>query len=207
MPHAGVARLYLSMFNEKNVQPICDTLRKFQSKIKILEIHLNAANAILTVSELQNQATNKQERLASPIRPNHQHSCRSFPKPHELFRLIKSLRAASTLKIVCESDQSSFIQENQYAAFIGSFGRQQPKDEDYLINSPDKRAEREKKKKTAPLSVIEVQGCQFKPSFYKIIVKAIDQKCLSCVSYLSLVSCAIQDPEGSTLLKAIIHRR
>ena len=71
MPHAGVARLYLSMFNEKNVQPICDTLRKFQSKIKILEIHLNAANAILTVSELQNQAANKQERLASPIRPNH----------------------------------------------------------------------------------------------------------------------------------------
>ena len=52
MPHAGVARLYLSMFNEKNILPICDTLRKFQSKIKILEIHINSSKAILTAQEL-----------------------------------------------------------------------------------------------------------------------------------------------------------
>ena len=123
-----------------------------------------------------------------------------------LFQLIKSLRAASTLKIVCEGDQAGFIQEHQYAAFIGSFGRQPPKADDYLINSPCNGAGRGKKK-TDPLSIIDIHGCQFKPSFYKALEKAIEQKSLSCVSYLSLVSCAIQDAEGAILLKAIIHGR
>ena len=124
MPHTGVVRLYLSMFNEKNVQPVCDTLRRFQSKIKVLEIYLNNANPMQTVQELQNQALGRHDRMASPIRPTNSHSTKCFPRVQFLFQLIKSLKVASTVRIVCDTESAIFVQEGMYHAFITSLSRQ-----------------------------------------------------------------------------------
>ena len=131
------------------------------------------------------------------------YSSKAFPRVAALFQLLKSLKSASTVSIISDTEGAIFVTEDKYPAFIASLAR---KDEDYLINSPKDRAFTNRKK-SAPLSVIEIQGCQFRPIFFKQLSKSIEQGYSANITQLSLASCSIQDAEGSILMKALIHGR
>jgi len=69
------------------------------------------------------------------------------------------------------------------------------------------RAEGKKRASKALLSNIEIQGFHMKPSFFKHLIAVIEAKKLTNLVNLQLTNCAIQDPEGHDLCKALILGR
>ena len=122
---SGVVQINTSILSDKTVQAVCDTLRRFQSKIKVVELYHNQDFKAGTGSNAgKGSPSNTYQRMHSPQKSFAQLALPwSFPRPTHLFNLLKSLTKVKILRVISDVDCATFITEQHYQAFINSIGR------------------------------------------------------------------------------------
>ena len=120
------------MLSDKTVQAVCDTLRRFQSKIKVIELYHNQEFKALLGSQSGKASPASigfHQRMHSPSKSFANASAQwTFPKPYYLIALLKSVTRTATLKVICDSECPTFVTETHYQALIAALGRAKPDD-------------------------------------------------------------------------------